>query len=289
MAISGRIRSTRLLVVGLLLASLTTITLDSRGGQEGPLAAAGEVLGGIVGPLQEGVSAVFRPVGSFFSNVFQAGSLAERVDALVRENAELRSQVQSTATDDAQLEEYQSILGIADDAKLDVMGASVIAESISNFEWGVFIDKGADDGVTVDMPVIGPAGLVGRVVRVSKTTSYVMLIIDPDSKVSARLSSTRETGLIEGQREELLRFNLVSPETKIVPNEIVETSGYRLDEGYTGIYPPGIPIGVVDRVEYAEDLVTVRVLVRPNVNFSSLDKLGLVVAEAPSLTQDITG
>jgi rod shape-determining protein MreC len=288
LAISGRIRSTRLLVVGLLLASLTTITLDSRGGEQGPLAAAGRIFGGIIGPLQEGVSAVFRPVGSFFSNVSQAGSLAEQVDSLRRENADLREQVQSSATDTAQLEEYQSIFVIEQEAELDVMGASVIGESPGGFEWAVFIDKGSDDGVTEDMPVIGPSGLVGRVVRVFDTTAKVMLIIDPDSKVSARLSSTRETGLIEGQREELLRFSLVAPETEIIPNEIVETSGYQLDEGYTGIYPPGIPIGVVASVEHAEDGVTVRVLVKPNVNFSSLDKLGLVTG-VPNLAQDITG
>lgn len=290
MAISGRIRSTRLLVVTLLLVSLTTITLDERGGEQGPLAAAGRVLGGIIGPLQEGVSAVFRPVGSFFSNVFQAGSLAERVDRLEQENDELRRQVQSTATDFAQLEEYRSILKIAKDEDLDVMtGASVIGESFSNFEWSVMINKGSDDGVTEDMPVIGPSGLVGRVVSVYDTAAKVMLIIDPDSKVAARLSSTRETALIEGQGEELLRFSLVAPETEIVPNDVVETSGYELDEGYRGIFPPGIPIGVVDRVEYAEDGVTVRVLVRPNVNFSSLDKLGLVATEPSSLTRDITG
>lgn len=288
MATFGRIRSTRLLVLGLLLASLTTITLDSRGGESGPLAAAGRVLGGIIGPLQEGVSAVFRPIGSFFSNVFQAGSLAERVDALEQENAELRQLVQSSATDTAQLAEYQAILGIAEDADLEVIGASVIGESISNFEWAVFIDRGSNDGVTEDMPVIGPSGLVGRVVSVFDTTAKVMLIIDPDSKVAARLSSTRETALIEGQREELLRFSLVSPEAEIVPDEIVETSGYQLDDGYTGIYPPGIPIGVVARVEHLEDGVTVRVLVRPNVNFSSLDKLGLVTG-VPNLAEDITG
>jgi rod shape-determining protein MreC len=284
----GRIRSTRLLVLGLLLASLTTITLDSRGGESGPLAAAGRVLGGIIGPLQEGVSAVFRPIGSFFSNVFQAGSLAQRVDALERENADLRRQVQSSATDTAQLAEYQAILGIAEDGDLEVIGASVIGKSFSNFEWSVSINKGSDDGVTENMPVIGPAGLVGRVVSVYDTAAKVMLIIDPDSKVSARLSASRETGLIEGQRDELLRFNLVGPEAEIVPNEIVETSGYQLDEGYTGIYPPGIPIGVVARVEHLEDGVTVRVLVRPNVNFSSLDTLGLVTG-VPSLAEDITG
>lgn len=288
MATYGRIRSTRLLVVLLLLASLVTITLDSRGGESGPLSAAGRLLGAVVGPLQEGVAAVFRPVGSFFSNVFRAGSLAERVAELEAENAELGQLVQQGSELRAENEQYAVILEIAEDAGLDVTGASVIGESTSNLEWAVFIDKGLDDGVEEDMPVIGPSGLVGRVVRVFDTVSQVMLIIDPDSKVSARLSASRETGLIEGQREELLRFGLIGTDTDITPGEIVETSGYQLDEGFTGIYPPGIPIGVVDRVEPSDDGITIRVLVRPNVDFSRLDKVGLVFG-VPNLSEEISG
>jgi rod shape-determining protein MreC len=282
----GRIRSTRLLVVGLLLASLLTITLDARGGERGPLAAAGRLLGAFVGPLQEGVSAVFRPVGSFFTNVFRAGSLAERVAQLERENERLGALVQEESELRAENEQYAGILRIEEDEQLDVMGASVVGESTSNLEWAVFVDRGSDDGVTEDMPVIGASGLVGRVVQVLPTTAKVMLIIDPDSKVSARLSASRETGLIEGQREELLRFGLIGTDTEIVPGEIVETSGYQLDEGFTGLYPPGIPIGVVDRVELSDDGINTRVLVRPNVDFSRLDKVGLVTG-VPSLAEEI--
>ena len=288
MASIGRLRSTRLLVFGLLLASLVTITIDARGGERGPLAAVSRVLGGVIGPLQEGVSAVFRPVGSFFSNVFQAGSLAERVEELEAENAELRTQAQEGSEIRAENEEYASILGIAEDEEFEVIGATVIGESTSNLEWSVSIDKGSQDGVTSDMPVIGPGGLVGRVSRVFDTASQVLLMIDPDSKVSARLSTSRETGLIEGNREELLRFSLIDPETDIVPGEPVETSGYQLDEGYAGLYPPGIPIGVVDRVERSDSGVTVGVWVRPNVDFSRLDKLGLVTG-VPDLAQEIQG
>ncbi len=288
MATLGRLRSTRLLVFGLLLVSLVTITIDARGGERGPLAAVSRVLGGVIGPLQEGVSAVFRPIGSFFTNVFQAGSLAERVGELETENAELQTQLQETSELVAENEEYASILGIAEDEEFDVMGASVIGESVINLEWAVYVDRGSQDGVQVDMPVIGPSGLVGRVVDAYATTSKVMLIIDPDSKVAARLSSSRETGLIEGQREEPLRFSLFDPEAEILALEPVETSGYQLGEGYTGIYPPGIPIGVVDRVEPSDDGVTVSVLVRPNVRFSQLDKLA-IVTDLPDLAQEIKG
>ena len=288
MATLGRLRSTRLLVFGLLLASLVTITIDARGGDRGPLAAVSRVLGGIIGPLQEGVSAVFRPIGSFFSNVFQAGSLAERVAQLETENAELRTAAQEISEIRAEHEELLAILGLAEDEQLDVMGTTMIGDSPINLEWAIFVDRGEQDGVQVDMPVIGPQGLVGRVTDVYATTSKVMLIIDPDSAVAARLSSSRETGLIEGSREEPLRFSLFDPEAEILAGEPVETAGYQLYEGYTSIYPPGIPIGVVDSVEHSDDGVTVSVLVRPNVRFSQLDKLAIVTG-VPNLAEEIKG
>jgi rod shape-determining protein MreC len=276
MATYGRFRSTRLLVASLLLASLVTITVDSRGGRTGPLAAIGRVGAAIVSPLQEGVSAVFRPVGSFFSNVFRAGSLAQENRALLEKISFLERQVQESLTVRRQLEELQRLLGIAQAHELEGVGATVIGEAPSNFEWSVTIDRGSIDGVVVDMPVMGGRGLVGRVVEVAPFSAKVLLIIDPDSAVAARLSASGERGVLTGQREELLQLDLIDPAIQVSPNEPVETSGYELASGQEGIYPPGIPIGVVERVEPDEAELTLRVLVRPNEDFSRLGTVLLV-------------
>ena len=276
MATYGRVRSTRLLVVGLLVASLVTITLDARGGDRGPLATVGRTFAAVVGTLQEGVATVFRPIGSFFTNVFRAGALAERVRVLEQEKAGLQSQLSEVATLRAENAEYERILGLGEELGLDQIGAAVVGESTGNLEWSVVINKGSDDGVVVDMPVVGAEGLVGRVIEVYQSQAKVMLIIDPESKVTARLSATREQGLIVGQREESLRLDLVAPETEIVPGEIVETSGYQLAAGFEGLFPPGIQIGQVERVEPSDDGINVHVLVRPNVDFSRLDRVAVV-------------
>jgi rod shape-determining protein MreC len=287
MATYARLRSTRLLVATLLLASLVTITVDSRGGRAGPLAAIGRAGASVVGPLQEGVSAVFRPVGSFFSNVFRAGELAQENTAL-QERIELQQrQLQEVLTLRRENEEYERILGIAEAHSIQGVGATVIGESPSNFEWAIIIDRGSVDGVVVDMPVMSGRGLVGRVVDVYPTTAKVMLIIDPDSAVAARLSASGERGVLKGQREELLRLQLIDPATEVLPGELVETSGYQLASGQSGIYPPGIPIGVVDQVEPDEAELTVRVVVRPNVDFSRLGTV-LLVTGISSLTAEPT-
>jgi rod shape-determining protein MreC len=277
-----RLRSTRLLLIGLLLASLVTITLDARGGREGPLSTVGRVGASVIGPLQEGVAAVFRPIGSWITNVFRAGSLAQENAALQERINLLNAQRQETLSLLRENEELRRLLELRDRLGFETVGAQVIGESVGNFEWSVYIDRGSVDGVASDMPVIAAEGLVGRVVEVYPSTSKVLLIIDPDSGVSARLARTGERGLILGQREEALRMSLIDPEADIRPGETVETSGYQLDSGQEGLYPSAIPIGVVERVQPDEDDVTLDVLVLPNVDFSTLSTVLLVTeVEAP--------
>ncbi len=276
-----RVRSSRLLVVGLLVASLVTITIDARGGREGPLASIGRGVGAVIGPLQEGVAAVIQPVGSFFSNVFRAGSLAEENAALREEIALLRRQQQEVNSLRRENEELRRSHGLSERLGFQTIGATVIGEAPGNFEWNVLIDHGSVDGVTVDMPVLSGDGLVGRVVEVYRFSAKVMLIIDPDSAVSVRLSASGERGVLVGQREEPLLFELIDPDVEVQPGETVETSGYTLEEGLEGLFPPSIPVGVVDRVEPDEANLTLEVLVRPNVDFSRLDYVVLVIGRTP--------
>jgi len=286
-----RLRSTRLLLVALLLGALVVITVDARGGREGPMAAVGRAGATVIGPLQEGVAVVFRPIGSWITNVFRAGSLAEENAALEEQVALLRREQQQILSYQSENEELHRLLELRerlDYDATDTLGAQVVGEAVGNFEWSVYIDRGSNDGVTQDMPVIAAEGLVGRVIEVYPSTSKVLLIIDPDSGVSARLARSGERGVIEGQRDEPLRMSFIDPEADVQPGETVETSGYILEEGLVGLYPSAIPIGVVSLVERGEDDVTVNVLVSPNVDFSTISNVLLVTEtdfqETPSTT-----
>ena len=148
----------------------------------------------------------------------------------------------------------------------------MIGESVSNFEWAVIIDRGSSDGVTLDMPVIAADGLVGRVVKISPTSSKVMLISDPDSRVGVKLASSGERGLLVGGRGEELRLDLINPDTEVLPAEPVLTSGYQ-----GSLFPPGIPVGQVARATTSEIELTRPVFVRPYVDFSRLSHVLLVL------------
>ena len=273
-----RPRSTRLLLIALVVTSLVTITVDFRGGERGPLAAIGRVGAGIVAPLQEGVSAVFRPIGSFVTNLFRAGSIAE-------ENAQLRAQLDVFAADvqfryalESQLRQLRELLGLQDELGYELMAATVIGGSFDqNFERTIQIDKGSADGVYVNMAVVTGRGLVGQVIKVTESTATVRLIIDHRSSVAVRLGISRELGTLGGQGEGDLRMNFVFADADIQLQEPVVTATYRLDGVEEGILPPDIPVGVVSRVVPDTTGVTgPEVYVRPAVDFSTLEIVALV-------------
>jgi len=272
MALYRRARSTRLLVIGLVMVSLVTITLDFRGGDAGPLAGLGRTALGVIGPLQEAVSNVFRPVTDFIQGVTRIGSLRAENQRLQEELVVISRQLQEVTKLRAENEELSKLFGLTERLQIVTIGAEVIGESPSNFEYSVFINKGADDGLVPDMPVVGPEGLLGKVVRVSASSSSVLLIIDPDFSVGVRLAASGETGVLQGRREHDLLFDLVDPGTTVRPGELVETSGLG------GVFPAGIPVGVVSFADADEASLDKQVLVRPNVDFSALRLVAVVRA-----------
>ena len=277
MAIRQRTRSARLLVVILVAASLAIITVDYRGGDEGPLDAAGRALSSTLAPMQRAVSSVIRPVGNFFSSL-------GRLPSLARQNAELRQKLEDLKT--AQQLNQELARRIADLERLlglktvtrHTIAAPVIARSASNFEWTITIGVGSDDGVGINMPVVTGASdaprLVGRVVRVTPISAVVQLLIDRGFGVPATLSTSHEAGIVEGRGAYELRMRLLRPgiEVSETEPESVFTLGFQV-EGQPGLYPSGILIGTVSRAFSEPGSVESFVTIRPAVDFATLENV----------------
>jgi rod shape-determining protein MreC len=259
---SGRGRFT--LIVFLIL-SIALITLDYRQNL-GLLERAKDAGVSIVAPVQRGLTAVFRPVGDFFATVGELGDQR-------RENQQLRDEVESLLSEREEKEqladENERLRDILELAKswhsVDSVTAEVIGRVPSNYKWAIFINKGTDDGIEKDMPVLAPEGLVGKVVRAEAHRATVLLLVDPQGAAAARVKTVRDTGLITGNGgSKNLSLELVAAdkEAKIEVGDEVITSGY--DEG---LFPAGIPIGEVVRVSGdsagLEQLIEVRPFVQP--------------------------
>jgi rod shape-determining protein MreC len=272
-------------VVTLVAASLAIITVDYRAGEEGPLAAAGRAAAGALAPLQRAVSSVVQPIGDFFTSLGELPSLAERNRDLQAQVEALRAEAQRNIELSKRIESLERLLGLKTSLS-EAIAARVIGSGVSNFEWTITIDRGSDDGIAVDMPVVtGSADaplLVGRVIRVTPLSSEVQLLIDRDFGVAGVLSTSRESGIVEGRGEDDLRMDLLAPGIEISETEPepVFTLGYEVN-GQPGIYPAGLLIGTVSRAFSRPDSVESFVTIRPAVDFSTLQDV-LVISRRAS-------
>jgi rod shape-determining protein MreC len=284
-AIRQRSRSARLLVVTLVAASLAIITVDYRAGEQGPLAAAGRATSSALAPLQRAVSDVVQPISNFFSSLAKLPSLSRRNKELQQQVDDLKTAQQENQELSRRIDSVEQLLGLQAITS-HTIAARVIASGVSNFEWSITIDRGTDDGIQVDMPVVTGASdgprLVGRVIRITPISSVVQLIIDRDFAVAGKLSTSQEAGLVMGRGEEDLRMGHLRPGIRVSPTdpESVFTLGYEVN-GQRGLYPPGILIGTVSRAFSEPDSVESTVTIRPAVDFSTLQYV-LVIARNPA-------
>lgn len=269
-------RNTRLLVVGLVALSLAIITVDYREGDSGPLASLGRDAQTFMAPLQEGVTTATRPVGDFFTGLAHLPSLARENQDLQNQVADLEARVAANAQIQAQNQQLEEQLGLKTTLFPHSVPAVVIANGYSNFDYTITIDKGTDDGVAVDQPVITGSvespRLVGLVISVTAISADVQLLIDRNFGVAGRLASSGETGLVVGQGEQDLQMDGIPADTKFPSGdqpEYVFTVTYKIGDEH-GRYPPGLLIGQVSKV-YPGTTPLAEVSVAPAVDFTALE------------------
>lgn len=278
-----RERSSRSVLVALLLACATLITLDQRGGADSPIEPARRAVGEAFGPVESATTDLVRPFTTVPTYFRSKHGLQQDVSDLEAENAQLRRTVATASLDRNRLAEYDALSRAAADTGYAVVPAHVIAlgpqQSFSNT---VTIDAGTDAGVHADMTVINNDGLVGRVVRATSSTATVVLIVDPESVVGGRLGSSMEVGFLTGRGRlgDDGRLDLDLVDDTIVANEGDSVLTWGSEGGAP--YVAGIPIGKVVSIFSSPRETSRRALIQPFVDFSALDLVGVVV---PSDTQ----
>lgn len=265
---------TRILLTALLVASLTFVILDLRGGR-GPFASVQSLMSSTVGGLERAGSTLSSPIVGIQSWWGTWGDQRDRIAALETENDTLRSLVRRSAEDRARADALDSMLKVAGVGRYRVIPAEVIAVGPKQaFAWTVTIDAGSRDGLEKDMTVINGDGLVGRLLSVNRNTSTVVLITDATVSVGARIAGSEEVGILSGTgRQDSLEFQLLDPLADLRRGDALVTFGSRSGRPYA----PGIPIGeVVDASGTAGQLARIAT-VRPFADVSTLTIVGVVV------------
>jgi rod shape-determining protein MreC len=225
----------------------------------------------ITAPLQTGVAAVCESFSDWWGHyVWLVDAESENV-RLLAENRQLTAELSQLKEVRLTNERLRKLLVFREQQALKALPAQVIAEDATSWFRTVMIDKGNADGVQEGMPVVVAEGVAGRVIRVVAHQSRVLLITDASSAVAALVQRTRSRGICRGTGDGL-NFDFALREKDIEVGDLVITSGNG------GVFPKGLPVGRVVRVEREEYGLFQAIEVAPTVDFSRLEEV-LVLLE----------
>jgi len=272
----GRPRASR--VVALVLAGATLVVLDASAGDGSPVDPLRAVVGEAFAPVESGASAAMSPVVSAREWLRTRSELRDQNDALQLQNAQLEEQARTADFDRNRLEEYDRLTSAANDYGRALVPARVIGVGAAqSFSRTVTIDAGSGSGLHPDMTVVNGDGLVGRIIRVTRSTATVLLVVDADSVVGGRVGQSMKVGFLHGQGtlDQGGRLDLELVDQGHVPSAGDSVVTWGSDGGAP--YVSGIPVGTVTSVYSSLRETTQRAEIAPYVDFGALDVVGVVV------------
>jgi rod shape-determining protein MreC len=271
---------------------LSMVMLTASFGQSG-----GGILGALQGgaqtvftPLEKGVGRALKPARDLFGWVgdpFDAKGENKRLQAEVED---LRKQLGGSATAQRDAEQLRALVKLNRDAGFPTdtkpVAARVIVRSPTVWYSTVKIDRGSDDGIKKDQPVISAGGLAGKVSSVSGGSADVTLITDGASAVSAQVMPDGANGIVKpevGKPDDLL-LDFVEKKRRVTEGTTVVTSGFRSSR-VESLFPRGIPIGRVTKVDLDEVELYQRVHLKPFADLRRVDFVQVLTSRGRTATE----
>lgn len=191
-------------------------------------------------------------------------------EQLIEENKMLKDEIRQIENAKKENEELRKLLLLSEKYDTDkCLVAEVITKDAGMWVDVLVIDKGLNDGITVDSVVLTYDGLVGKVSEVYENSSKVITILDSTNYIGTQIAKTGEyvtaSGDINLKSKGLLRLDYITSDVPLANGDVVETAGIG------GIYPEGIFVGTVKDVE--KDILSTYATVEPGVNFGSLKEV----------------
>jgi rod shape-determining protein MreC len=228
-------------------------------------------------PLQASVSSVFGQAEDVASVVRRMTELSRQNDQYREEIDRLQAEIASLRELEVENRDLRNLLGLKQRAGTgELLPVRVIARDPSPFVQAITLDRGTDDGVQEGMTIITWRGVVGRVSRVSPTSSKVLLITDTSSSISGRIQSSesRVTGIIRGRPEGGLVMHRIPQEETLQTGETVVTSDFG------GLMPEGLVIGQIVQIRRKDVDVMQEAVIEPSADMKRLERLYVLLSTA---------
>ena len=229
---------TRFAVTRPLRSALSILLLPLERALEMPLQAL-HTSGEYVGALRQAQADLARSQALLTAQ----SAKAARVDTLIAENNRLRALV-----------DLRPALSVKSQA------AEVLYEASDPFSRKIFIDRGLSQGVVPGSPVIDEAGVLGQVTRVYPLSSEVTLLIDKEAAIPVLNTRTHQRSAAFGADGAAMELRFMAGNADVKVGDVLQTSGV------DGIYPPGLDVARVVKVDPRADSSFARIALAPTAS-----------------------
>ncbi len=265
-------------LVMLLFANLIVMAIDAQENFTQQNVFKGGIQA-VASPVQRATSWVSGTIGGFFRQLGNFTSTASENERLTRQLAVTELELRKAQEAVAENGRLREMLNLKEKTGYDQVAARVIARDGSVWFNTVTISCGSSSGIALNMPVVTPGGIVGRVIAVSPWTAQVMLITDEKAAAGAIIGKLGESGALGSVRglgnSGLVEMRYVSGLQK------VSTGDYIITTGQDGIYPPGLNVGEVVEVKPGTATQPHQIYIKPSARLDQLAEVAVLLYRPP--------
>lgn len=249
---------------------------------DGPLNSA---FGYVIVPFQKGIS----NVGSWLSNrsdeLVQIRSLLEENERLKEQIAVLTEENTLLQQDKYELNSLRQLMKLSDRYdEYEKVGARIISRDAGNWYSTFIIDKGEQDGLSVDMNVIAGGGLVGRITSIGPNWARVTAVISDNTNVSAMTLATQDNLIVSGDLK-MMSKGVISFSQLVDSNGAVQEGDKIVTSDISDKYLPNILIGYIHTINRDANNITKSGYITPAVDFEHLSEV-LVITDLKQQVED---
>ena len=249
---------------------LLLLTLQTRG----HMARVSDALAFVTTPVQSGLARVNRNTVGLWSIYRDWKNVRAENHRLRDETQQLRVEALRVSETVEENRRLRRLLALKESMPLTTLSGEIIAREWGGWVRSLTVNRGREDRVVRLTAVIGPDGLIGRVVDVRRGASVVQVLTDPTSTVGAHAVRTRTQGIVEGEPRGTMRFKYMARDgSGIQVGDLVVTSGAG------GLFPRGIPVGRVRAIDDRGSALFHYAQLTPSVDFARIDEVLLIVGE----------
>ena len=227
----------------------------------------------LLSPFLTSGSGLQKQITSVRTGLKSLEELERENSSLQVENRQLRATNQALRDVEREVNRLRHALNYRERSVFKLVPAVVVARDSSTWWRTITINRGKEDGIEGDMPVVTDEGLVGKTTTVSGNISVVLLIADENCKIAASVEGTREQGIVSGERvttgvTPVLNLNFLTKQADLKPGQKVYTTGVG------GVFPSGLLVGLVKSFRLRE--LDAQAQLNPGVDLSHLEDVFVV-------------